>query len=164
VATWWAAKTRQVVRHLTGRVSPAERAELVAWLSPAQLSLFDRMHPADRRHGLDVVAALRADGHDAPDLLLAGLLHDASKGPETRLWHRVAWSLGERHGSWVWSVCRPLPGFGRALDRIRTHPADSALLALAAGCPRSTAELIRHQSAPRDPVAGEWLRVADEAS
>ena len=48
--------------------------------------------------------------------------------------------------------------------RVRTHPSDSALLALAAGCPRSTAELIRHQSAPRDPVAGEWLRLADEAS
>jgi hypothetical protein len=151
-------------RHLFGRVTPAEQEECRTWLTPAQLSLFDRMHPADQRHGLDVVAALRADGHEAPELLLAGLFHDASKGRRTRLWHRVAWSLGERYGGWVWSACRPIPGFAAALDRIRTHPADSALLALAAGCSRATAELIRHQSAPRDPVAGEWLRLADEAS
>ncbi len=152
------------MRHVTGRVSAAERTALSGWLTPAQMSLFDRMHHADQRHGLDVVAALRAEGHDAPDLLLAGLFHDASKGPRTRLWHRVAWSLGERYGSWVLAACRPLPGFAVALDRIRTHPADSALLAQAAGCSRETADLIRHQSAPRDPVAGEWLRLADEAS
>ncbi|MCY7419197.1 MAG: hypothetical protein LH650_12020 [Chloroflexi bacterium] len=164
MATWWGGKSRQFRRHLAGNVSPAERTELGSWLTPAQMSLFDQMHPADQRHGLDVVVALRADGHEAPDLLLAGLFHDASKGPRTRLWHRVAWSLGERYGSWVWSALRPLPGFGSAFDRIRTHPSDSALLAQAAGCSRATAELIRHQSAPRDPVAGEWLRVADEAS
>ncbi len=164
MATWWGGKTRQLARHLAGRVTPAERTELRGWLTPAQLDLFGRMHRSDQRHGLDVVSALRADGHDAPDLLLAGLFHDASKGPRTRLWHRVAWSLGERYGTWVWSVCRPLPGFATALDRIRTHPSDSALLALAAGCSRQTAELIRNQSAPRDPVAGEWLRIADEAS
>ena len=164
MATWWGGKTRQLARHLFGRVTPAERSTVASWLTPAQLSLFDRMHPADQRHGLDVVAALRADGHASPDLLLAGLFHDASKGPRTRLWHRVAWSLGERYGAWVWSACRPIPGFTPAFDRIRTHPGDSALLALAAGCSRTTAELIRHQSAPRDPVAGEWLRLADEAS
>lgn len=149
---------------MAGRVTPAERLQLATWLTSAQGSLFDQMHPADQRHGLDVVQALRADGHESLELLLAGLFHDASKGPRTRLWHRVAWSLGERYGSWVWTACRPLPGFGPAFDRIRTHPSDSALLALAAGCSRETAELIRHQSAPRDPVAGEWLRLADEAS
>lgn len=137
---------------------------LAAWLTPAQQTLFGRMHPADQRHGLDVVVALRADGHDDPELLLAGLFHDASKGPSTRLWHRVAWSLGEHYGAWVWSACGVVPGFGPAFDRIRTHPADSALLATAAGCSRRTTELIRHQAAPRDPVAGEWLRLADEAS
>ena len=162
--TWWAGKLRQTSRHLVGRVTPQERSTLDGWLTPAQRSLFERMHPADQRHGMDVVAALRGDGHDDPELLLAGLFHDASKGPRTRLWHRVAWSLGERYGSWVWRASGVIPGFTQALDRIRTHPADSALLAQAAGCSRRTAELIRHQAAPRDPVAGEWLRLADEAS
>ena len=164
MSSWWGAKVRQTVRHLTGRVSRDERATLDAWLSPAQLDLFTRMHPADRRHGLDVVAALRAEGHSEPELLLAGLFHDASKGPHTRLVHRVTWSLGERYGPWVWRVTRPLPTFGTALDRMASHAVDSALLAQAAGCPDATADLIRHQARPRDPVLGEALRVADEAS
>lgn len=152
------------MRHVTGRVSPDERATIEGWLTPAQLGLFDRMHPADRRHGLDVVAALRAEGHAEPELLLAGLFHDASKGPTTRLVHRVTWSLGERYGPWVWRLARPLPTFDTALDRMASHAVDSALLARAAGCPARTAELIRHQARPRDPVLGEALRVADEAS
>jgi hypothetical protein len=164
MASWWGGKVRQSLRHVTGRVSPSERADLGTWLTPAQLDLFDRMHGADRRHGLDVVAALRADGHDEPALLLAGLFHDSSKGPGTRLIHRVVWSLGERYGSWIWKAARPLPTFGTALDRIRTHAVDSALLAQAAGCPDETASLIRHQARPRDPVLGEALRLADEAS
>lgn len=164
MASWWGGKVRQTLRHLTGRVSAAERAELASWLAPAQLELFDRMHPADQRHGLDVLAALRADGHTAPDLLLAGLLHDASKGRSTRLWHRVAWSLGERYGDGVRAGFARFPGFGAAFARIGTHPEDSARLALEAGCPPATAELIRHQAAPRDPVLGEALRLADEAS
>jgi hypothetical protein len=162
--SWWGGKARQAVRHVTGRVSAEERVMLGAWLSPAQLELFGRMHRADQRHGLDVVAALRDEGHDEPELLLAGLFHDASKGPHTRLVHRVAWSLGERHGAWVWRVARPIPTFGTALDRMASHAVDSALLAQAAGCPPGTAELIRHQSQPRDPVLGEALRLADEAS
>lgn len=164
MASWWGGKIRQTLRHVRGRVTAAERAELAGWLTPAQLDLFERMHPADQRHGLDVVAALRRDGHTAPDLLLAGLLHDASKGHQTRLWHRVTWSLGERYGTWLWQVARPLPTFGSALDRMASHAVDSALLARAAGCPRSTVELIRHHGAPRDPVLGEALRLADEAS
>jgi hypothetical protein len=164
VASWWGGKVRQATRHVTGRVSRAERASLEAWLTPAQLGLFERMHPADRRHGLDVVALLRADGHGEPELLLAGLFHDASKGPRTRLVHRVTWSLGERYGPWIWRLARPLPTFGAALDRMASHAVDSALLAQAAGCPDLTAELIRHQARPRDPVLGEALRLADEAS
>jgi hypothetical protein len=164
MASWWGGKIRQTLRHVTGRVSPEERASLEAWLTPAQMSLFDGMHPADRRHGLDVVAALRAEGHTEPDLLLAGLFHDASKGPHTRLVHRVTWSLGERYGAWIWRSARPLPTFGRALDRMASHAVDSALLAQAAGCSDQTASLIRHQARPRDPVLGEALRAADEAS
>ncbi|MET1231451.1 MAG: hypothetical protein ABWY52_01215 [Candidatus Limnocylindrales bacterium] len=162
---WWAGKTRQFVRHLTGRVTPAERTALADWLTPAQLRLFGAMHRADQRHGLDVVAALRGAGHgDDRELLLAGLLHDASKGPTVGVWHRVAWSLGDHYGTAVERALARLPGFGSAFGRLRDHAVRSAELATAAGCTPRTADLIRHQAEPADPVAGEALRLADEAS
>jgi hypothetical protein len=121
------------------------------------------MHRADQRHGLDVVTSLRDAGHDDRELLLAALLHDCSKGPAVRLFHRVAWSLGERYGEGVLSLLAPVPSFGEAFARLRHHADDSARLALAAGCSERTAELIRHQADPVDPVAGAALRLADEA-
>jgi hypothetical protein len=160
---WWTAKVRQAERHVRGRVSPSERRTLAAWLAPAQLALFDSMHRADQRHGLDVVALLRAEGHADEELLLAALLHDCAKGPGVGLWHRVAWSLGERYGEWVHDLLRPLPGFGPAFERLRGHAEASARLASEAGCSDRTAELIRHQAAPLDPVAGRALQLADEA-
>jgi hypothetical protein len=161
---WWAAKARQASRHLSGRVSSRERAMLDGWLSVPQRALFESMHRADQRHGLDVVARLRTDGFNDPDLLLAGLLHDCSKGRQTRLPHRVAWSLGERYGEAMLDVFAWLPGFEEAFERLRDHAEASAWLALQAGCSERTAELIRHQTDPLDPVAGAALRLADEAS
>ena len=162
MSSWWAGKVRQFVRHVGGRVSEADRAALATWLSPAQLALFATMHRADQRHGLDVVADLQAAGHRDPELLLAGLLHDASKGPSVRVSHRAAWALGERYGGGIHRLAGRLPGFAAAFARIREHPERSAELALAAGCSQRTAELIRHQAAPLDPAAGEALRLADE--
>lgn len=121
------------------------------------------MHIADRRHGLDVVVTLRAEGQPDEELLLAGLLHDAGKG-DTGLWPRVAYSLGQEYGSWIWRVAGLLPGFGGSLARLREHAGASARLAAAAGCSARTVELIRHQDAPRDGDAGERLRLADEAN
>ncbi len=161
---WWAGKVRQFGRHVTGRVAPAERAALAGWLTLAQMDLFEDMHRADQRHGLDVVASLRRAGHEDLELLLAGLLHDAGKGPEVGLWHRVAWSLGERYGPLIGRAARRVPGFAAALERIDSHADRSATLARAAGCTPRTVELIRHQAAPLDPEHGEALRLADEAN
>ncbi len=160
----WAAKVRQFRSHLGARVRPEERAALATWLTPPQLDLFDGMHVADRRHGLDVVATLRAGGTSDDELLLAGLLHDCAKGPSVGLLPRIAWSLGEAWGAWVVRLARVVPGFGPALDRIRDHAELSAAMALAAGCSPRTAELIRHQAEPVEPAAGELLRLADEAN
>jgi hypothetical protein len=163
VRAWWAGKIERTWAYARARVSTAERAELAAWLSPGQLALFDQMPVADRRHGLEVVAALRKVGVTDPDLLLAGLLHDCGKGPQVRLVHRVAWSLGQKYGEWVWRASGHLPTFRYGLDRLRDHAARSAELAAAAGCsPRSVA-LIRLQENPAD-ADGELLRTADEAS
>ncbi len=161
--SWWATKVRQTRRHLVARVPARERDAVAAWLTPPQLVLFDAMHVADRRHGLDVVAALRAGGEGDPEVLLAGLLHDAGKG-DTGLLPRVVHALGQVGLGWLASLVGWWPGMRPALDRLRDHAETSARLAEVAGCSARTVELIRWQDAPRDPDAGERLRLADEAS
>jgi hypothetical protein len=162
-AAWWLAKIRQTKRHLLARVSPRERDGLAGWLRPDQLALFDAMHVADRRHGLDVVAALRAGGERDPEVLLAGLLHDAGKG-QTGMIPRILHSLGQAKITWPALAVGWLPGMRPALVRLRDHAETSAGLAQKAGCSPRTVELIRWQDAPRDPEAGERLRLADEAN
>ena len=51
-----------------------------------------------------------------------------------------------------------------AMGRLLSHAETSARLAAAAGCSERTVELIRWQDEPRDPIAGERLRLADEAN
>jgi hypothetical protein len=161
--SWWAGKVRQFRSHVGARVGPGERAALIDWLTPTQLALFDSMHVADRRHGLDVVRTLRADGIADDEVLMAGLLHDAGKGA-TGVLPRVAFSLGQAYGSWVWRVASFVPGWAVALRRLHGHAESSAVLAAGAGCSPRTVDLIRHQEAPVDPVAGRALQLADEAN
>jgi len=161
---WWSAKVRRFVRYFVGRVSEQERRELVGWLTPAQLELFDSMHRADQRHGLDVLNALRAELQSNSDLLLAGLLHDCGKGRAIHVWHRVGWSLGERYGRRVERLMLRLPTFRTAFATIAAHAARSAEMALAAGCSPITADLIRHQAEPVDDVLGRALLLADQAN
>lgn len=161
--SWWASKARQLGRHLVARVAPTERAGLAGWLTPPQLALFDGMPVADRRHGLDVLERLRALGSDDRDLHLAGLFHDAGKGRSIRLWHRVAWSLGEHLGTWAHRLAARPPGGAEAMARLRDHAERSAALALAAGCGARAAGLIRGDGPPSDAAEAALLRAADEA-
>jgi hypothetical protein len=160
---WWLTKVRQTKGHVLARISPVERDRAAGWLTPAQLELFDRMHRADQRHGLDVVALLQAGGERDNDVLVAGLLHDAGKG-DTGVVPRILYSLGQAGIGWPVRIARAVPGIGASLDRLATHAEGSARLAEAAACAPRTVELIRWQDAPRDPEAGERLRLADEAS
>lgn len=161
-AAWWATRTRQVRDHLRARVTAAERAHLETWLAPDGLALFDAMHVADQRHGLDVVGHLRSGGAVDHDLLVAGLLHDCAKG-DTGLMPRIAYSLEQNYGPWIWRLAGRVPGWSAALLRLQVHPEASAALAAGAGFSLRTVELIRHQEAPLDPI-GEQLRMADEAN
>ena len=163
MTSWWASKVRQFRSHVRARVRPDERAGLADWLTPGQLVLFESMHVADRRHGLDVVATLRRDGVVDHDLLVAGLLHDAGKG-QTGVWPRVAYALGQAYGPWVWRLARGVPGWRAQIERLVVHAETSARLAESAGCSPRTVELIRHQEAPVDPDAGRALQLADEAN
>ena len=148
---------------MQANVTPAERTALVPWMTPAQMALFDAMHVADQRHGLDVVGSLRAEDVADLDVLCAGLLHDAGTG-DTGVWPRVAYTLGSRYGRWIWRIVGIAPGFATALIRLRVHAETSAALAHDAGCSPRTVGLIRYQDAPRDPEFGELLRLADEAN
>jgi hypothetical protein len=163
MASWWASKVRQFRSHVRARVAPDERAALAGWVTPDQLAMFDSMHIADRRHGLDVVTTLREQGVTDEEVLLAGLLHDAGKG-RTGVWPRVAYSLGQAYGTWVWRVAGVLPPMRAALERLREHAETSARLAERAGASPRTVDLIRHQEAPVDPDAGRLLQLADEAN
>jgi hypothetical protein len=159
---WWVSKARQTWRHLRARVSRREREAIVPWTTPAELELFDRMHVADRRHGLDVVRTLRDQGVTDRDVLVAGLLHDCGKGP-TGLVPRIVWSLGERFGPGVPWIVSWLPGMRVPLMRLRDHATLSAQLARRARCSDVTIELIEYQDSPRDAV-GRLLKLADEAN
>jgi hypothetical protein len=160
---WWLTKVRQTKRHLLARVPARERDAVAAWLSPAQLAVFDRMQVADRRHGLDVATALRAAGETDPEVLLAGLLHDAGKG-DAGMIPRIAHALGQAEMGWGVTLVRWWPGMPATLRRLRDHAELSAHMAEAAGCSPRTVELIRWQDDPRDPEAGERLRLADEGN
>ena len=171
---WWGTKVRQTRAHLRAKVRSDERAALDGWVPAQFLALFDAMPVADRRHGLDVVASLRASGaDDDPELLLAGLLHDCGKSTPTGrdgrargvgLLPRIAWSLGEAFGPWVVRLARHLPGFGPSLDLLRDHAERSAAFVQAAGASARTAGLIRNQAGAPGDRAGELLRLADEAN
>jgi hypothetical protein len=161
---WWSAKVRRFWLYFFGRVGAPERNELEGWLTAAQIKLFDSMHRADQRHGIDVVAALRAEGQTDLDLLLAGLIHDCGKGRSLHVWHRVGWSLFERYGRRVERGLLRLPGFKKGFATMAAHAARSAELAREAGCSTTTADLIRHQAEPVDEVLGKALLLADQAN
>jgi hypothetical protein len=168
---WWSAKIRRTWAVVHARVEDRERLELAEWLTPAQLALFDTMTVADRRHGLDVMAYLRAGAGSGaasgasvdPELLLAGLLHDCGKGSHVRLLHRITFSLGQHYGAWIWRLAEHLPTFRAGLAGLRQHAERSAELAAETGCSAATIELIRNQEAPTND-AGRLLLAADEAN
>jgi hypothetical protein len=160
---WWATKLRRTRSYLRARVSEAEREAFAGRLAPAQLALFDRMHLADRRHGLDVMTDLERRGAVDQDLLVAGLLHDCGKGPRIRFVHRVAWSLGQHYGAWIWRAAARVPTFRAGLAAMRDHAERSARLAAEAGCSARTIALIRNQEKPTDEE-GRLLLEADESN
>ncbi len=135
---------------------------LAAWTTPAELALFDAMHVADRRHGLDVVAYLRRAGVRDRDVLAAGLLHDCAKG-DTGAGPRIAWSLGQAFGPRVTDAATRIPGWGPAIERLRVHAGASADAVAAIGLPADAVDLIRYQDQPRDPRYGALFHAADEA-
>ena len=127
----------------------AERDELAGWLTPGPAGAVrsDARRGSPPRPGR-AWRTLRAAGAADADLLVAGLLHDCGKGPRVRLVHRVAWSLGQRYGDWIWRRPPPADISDTAWSGCATTPSARRELAAAAGCSARTVELIRLPGEP----------------
>ena len=159
-------RVSQFFAHVTARVNADEEALARSVLPPAAWTLFDGMPVADQRHGLDVVARLRAGGWTDPDLLAAALLHDAAKGHRLRLWHRVGGVLLEAFAPRLLRrLASPDPASRGYPWHLYLHHAElSAEVARAAGCSERTASFIRGTPAGSDRPAADALHLADEAA
>lgn len=142
---------RRFVGALSARVEPAELAPLSTLLSPAEEDLFRAMRVADQRHGLDLLARLRRDGHDDPDLLRAALLHDVGKSLGfLPLGFRVAYGLSRlispRLAAWLGDVRRPR--WCRPFYLAAHHAEVGARAARQAGSNPRVVDLIHGHDAP----------------
>lgn len=158
----------QFLQALTARpLTVTEQQEVAAILSPAQQALFWQMSATDQRHSLNVVRTLVAMGVTAPDLLVAGLLHDVGKSRHRLyLWERVmvvvirafgpsaASRWGDEHAN----------GWRRPFVIYQHHPYWGAEMALTAGCSPLTVDLIRdHHDRDGAQADSRLLRVLQQA-
>lgn len=60
-------------------LTPPELERIRTVLNDDAFALYQTMPPGDQRHSLSIFDALRAQGHEAPSLLQAALLHDVAK-------------------------------------------------------------------------------------
>ncbi len=139
-------------------------------LGPAELALFRRMTPGERRHSLTVLARVKAAGARDPALLAAALLHDVGKT-------RARLRLGARPLPVLARAFLPGPAAGWGQGEPRgwrrpfvvavQHPRWGAEMAEAAGSPPRAVALIRAHQERRtreSPEGLEMLQAADDMS
>ena len=131
-------------------------------LPDAAARAFARMPVQDQRHGLDILAALQAQGLQSDDLFAAALLHDVAKANGVRIWHRVITVLlRASQPDWLRLLASPDPTSWRYPFWLQLHhPQLSADIALDAGCSQATVELVRHhhdRDVRLDPPLDRWL-------
>ncbi|HEY6959586.1 MAG TPA: HD domain-containing protein [Candidatus Limnocylindria bacterium] len=114
----------------------------------------------DERHAERTGEILRDLGAD-PELVLAGLLHDRAKPPQTRLWHRIAAVLLETFAPRVRArLARGDGVFARYLD----HARRGAEMARSEGRSERVVRLVaRHHERPADADAALLARADREA-
>jgi hypothetical protein len=141
----------QGIRALNAWATPVDYAAARQVLSPELMDLFQRMRRSEQLHSLRVMAALTAQGHTDPDLLVAALLHDCGKSryPMT-LAGRTAAVLVRMFAPEAfrrWSQGAP-SGWRRPFVVAARHPAWSAEDMLTAGASPRAAELARRHQTP----------------
>lgn len=157
-------RIRQFTRGLRSFLSPAEIGVARARLSPAEFAFFLDTDARDRRHSVDLFAALQAaDAGEAE--LVAALVHDIGKG-RLRMWHRIAfvlltaaaprlgWRLEAEQGA----------RWRQALWRLRHHARLGAVRLEAAGSAPRVIELVRghtEASPGDDPARARFVAFDD---
>jgi hypothetical protein len=135
-----------VAELFAARVRPPEAAAAREVLDPALYSAFEQMPPEDRHHGLEMLAAVRDAGVDAPPLLAAALLHDVGKANAgVGLWPRVLRVLlaGTVPGLWNRLASSPT-GWRRPFWVVANHPERGAVWVASLGGSPELVDLIRH--------------------
>ncbi len=165
-------RARQFFGGLRAHVTEEELTEADAVLNPPAQTWFHSLPRDLQWHGLQVMHDLQRAGIAQPEVLAAGLLHDAGKavgpsGPIARAMGVLAVRLAP-----AWSARRKALDYRtvRGLDRMLAvayqHPAIAAEKAIDCGCGPITADLIRyHQDTARavdDAVLKLFQQVDDQ--
>jgi hypothetical protein len=119
-------------------------------LTEPQMALFTRLQTSEQAHSLRVLQALRNQGENHPDMLVAALLHDVGKiCHPLRIWEQVVIVFGKqffpkRMKQWG---CTQASGWKRTFVVASEHPLWGAALAQEAGTSPLAIYLIReHQN------------------
>lgn len=145
----------QGLRALSAGLRPTDDQQAQALLAPPLYALYRTMRRAERQHSLRVLADLRAEGYDQPELLAAALLHDVGKSrapftiPEKVLVVLARALAPERAAAWGRGPAR---GLRRPFAVSAQHPAWGAEIVAAAGGSPLLVELIRRHAEPLPSV------------
>jgi putative nucleotidyltransferase with HDIG domain len=148
-----AYRSRQFWNSLLAPSKSIPSEALLPHLTPAQLSLFQRMQPSEQAHAYQIFKRLKTDGQANQDLLAAALLHDVGKilHPLSIL-ERVLIVLGRRlfpEAAQCWAARAP-NGLRLPFVVAARHAEWGAELASQAGAASRTVELIRHHHDARE--------------
>ncbi|MEE8336870.1 MAG: HD domain-containing protein [Dehalococcoidia bacterium] len=151
----------QVLRGLRTTIEAADATAVRSLLTPAELQLFLRMHPRDRKHSICVMRRLEAAA-GSQALLVAALLHDVAKG-RPRVWERALFTVLEAVSPRLVERLATQRGmrWRRALQAMRHHAQAGAELLRESSSTEAVIELVRRHSGrdrPHQPD-GELARL-----
>ncbi len=90
-------RLKQGVRALLACARPVDLALAARYLTPAQLTLFQRLARSEQQHSLNVLRDVLAQGETPHALAVAALLHDVGKTRfRLTVWQRTLAVLGKR--------------------------------------------------------------------
>jgi hypothetical protein len=140
-------RLRQFRNALLGSRTLIPSEILLAYITPAQLSLFRRMQPLEQVHAYKIFKSLEIAGHADPDLLAAALLHDVGKTLHPlSIFGRILIVMGKhffRRTAQRWGEGSPR-GLRQPFVVAAQHAGWSAEMTAQAGATSRTVELIRH--------------------
>jgi putative nucleotidyltransferase with HDIG domain len=152
-------RSRQFRNTLFGSRKQIPSEAVLAYLTPAQFSLFQRMQPSEQEHAYSICRSLEITGQSNPDLFTAALLHDVGKILHPlSIFERVMVVMGKylfRGATRRWAAGTPR-GLRRPFVVAANHARWGAELARQAGATPLAVDLIRrhHEALLPNPA---WL-------